>query len=79
MVIKKESQGYELLQKVCAEQNITGAENFFLHNELVKLHGDLFSAVKDHTVFEGIGVGNGMDLLPYDGEWYAEHVFVSEK
>lgn len=79
VVIQKESQGYELLGRVCAEQNITGAEDFFLHDGLTKHHGDLFSAVECNTAFEGIGVGNGMDLLPYHGEWYAEQVFVSEK
>lgn len=79
VVIEKGSQGYEILHRVCAEQNITGAEEFFLHDSLTKHHGDLFSAVGCNTVFEGIGVGNGMDLLPYHGEWYAEQVFVSEK
>lgn len=79
VVIEKESQGYEILHRVCTEQSITGAECFFLHDGLAKRHGDLFSAVKCNTVFEGIGVGNGMDLLPYDGEWYAEQVFISEK
>lgn len=79
VVIKKESRGYEMLHQVCTDQNITGAEDFFLHDELTKHHGDLFSAVECNTVFDGIGVGNGMDLLPYHGEWYAEQVFVSEK
>jgi len=79
VVIEKESQGYEMLCRVCAEQNITGTKGFFLRDELAKHHGDLFSAVECNTVFEGIGVASGMDLLPYDGEWYAEQVFVSEK
>lgn len=79
VVIEKESQGYEILHQVCTEQSITGAEGFFLHDGLAKHHRDLFSTVKCDTVFEGIGVGNGMDLLPYDGEWYAEQVFISEK
>lgn len=79
VVIKERSQGYEILHKVCAERNIAGAEDFFLHDGLTKHHESLFSTVKYNTVFEGIGVGNGMDLLPYDGEWYAEQVFVSEK
>lgn len=79
VVIEKASQGYEILHHVCTEQGITGAEDFFLHDGLAKYHRDLFSTVKCNTVFEGIGVGNGMDLLPYDGEWYAEQVFISEK
>lgn len=79
VVIENESQGYEILHQVCNEQGITGAEDFFLHDGLEKQHGDLFLTVKCNTVFEGIGVGNGMDLLPYDGEWYAEQVFISEK
>lgn len=79
VVIEKESQGYEILHRVCAEQRITGAEEFFLHDGVAKHHENLFSAVECKEVFEGIGVGNDMDLLPYDGEWYAEQVFISTK
>lgn len=79
VVIEKESKGYEELHQVCIDQQITGAEDFFLHDGVAKYHGDLFSMVKYNVVFEGMGVGNGMDLLPYDGEWYAEQVFVSKK
>lgn len=79
VVIEKKSKGYEILHQVCTEQHIIGAEDFFLHDGLAKHHEALFSAVKCNTVFEGVGVDNGMDLLPYQGEWYAEQVFVSEK
>lgn len=79
VVIEKDSKGYETLHRVCAEQHITGAEDFFLHDRLAKNHGVLFSDVKCNVVFEGVGVDNGMDLLPYGGEWYAEQIFVSEK
>lgn len=79
VVIEKASKGYESLQQVCAAQGITGAETFFLQDDLARHHGALFSAVKRHVVLEGMGVDNGMDLLPYPGEWYAEQVFVSEK
>lgn len=79
VVIEKESQGYEILHKVCAEQKITGAEAFFLHDGVAKHHENLFAVVECKEVFEGIGVGNDMDLLPYDGEWYAEQVFISTK
>ena len=79
VVIQKASKGYETLQQVCAKQGLIGAEEFFLHEGLTKQHGDLFSVVECNVIFEGIGVDNGMDLLPYDGEWYAEQVFFSEK
>lgn len=79
VVIGKDSKGYATLQQVCAEQRITGAEDFFLHEGLKINHSVLFSEVTCNTVFEGIGVDNGMDLLPYPGEWYAEQVFISEK
>lgn len=79
VVIQQESQGYKTLQQVCNEQCAEGAEDFFLHDSLTKHHDRLFSNVECNVVFEGIGVGNGMDLLPYHGEWYAEHVYVSEK
>ena len=79
VVIEKESMGYAQLHQVCTDQQITGAEDFFLHDGVLKHHEDLFSGVECHVAFEGIGVGNDMDLLPYDGEWYAEQVFVSKK
>lgn len=79
VVIREPSDGYKQLRAVCAEQGIIGAEDFFLYEGISKHHEALFSAVDCNVVFEGIGVGNGMDLLPYDGEWYAEQVFISEK
>ena len=79
VVIQRESKGYETLHRVCTEQGLVGAEEFFLYEGLTKQHGNLFSAVECNVVFEGIGVDNGMDLLPYDGEWYAEQVFISKK
>lgn len=79
VVIDIASEGYERLHAVCAEQGMTGAEAFFLHGGVARHHEALFSAVDCKVVFEGIGIGNGMDLLPYDGEWYAEQVFISEK
>ena len=79
VVIDEMSKGYEILQQVCAEQNVAGAEEFFLHNGLSKNHSMLFENAVCNTVFDGIGVDNGMDLLPYPGEWYAEQVFVSRK
>ena len=79
VVIEKESKGYELLHQVCAQQQLSGAEAFFIHENVVKHHEALFSGVDCKRVFEGLGVGNDMDLLPYDGEWYAEEVLISTK
>ena len=79
VVIEKESKGYELLHQVCVQQQLSGAEEFFLHEGVVKHHEALFSGVDCKRVFEGRGVGNDMDLLPYDGEWYAEEVLISTK
>ncbi|MBQ8815037.1 MAG: class I SAM-dependent methyltransferase [Lachnospiraceae bacterium] len=79
VVISKDSKGYEILEQVCAEQSVSGAEGFFLKEPLEKRHRDLFGETRLQTVCEGIGVDNGMDLLPYDGEWYAELVFNSKK
>ena len=79
VVIEKASKGYELLHQVCAQQQLSGAEAFFLHEDVVKHHEALFSGVDCKRVFEGLGVGNDMDLLPYDGEWYAEEVLISQK
>ena len=79
VVIEQSSKGFELLSRVCAEQNITGAEAFFLQGGVREAHRVLFPRVVCHTIFEGDGVDNGMDLLPYPGEWYAEQIFESRK
>lgn len=79
VVINRDSKGFELLERVCSEQNITGAEDVYLHKNVETNHGKLFSEVSCNTVFEGIGVENSMDLLPYPGEWYADQVFISKK
>lgn len=79
VVIEKESEGYNLLKKVCDEQNLARADTFFLQSGVMKHHENLFQSVECNVVFEGIGVGNDMDLLPYDGEWYAEQVYISKK
>lgn len=79
VIIEKNSKGFELLEQVCSEQNITGAEDVYLHENVAANHSTLFSAVVCNTVFEGTGVENSMDLLPYPGEWYAEQVFISKK
>lgn len=79
VVINRDSRGFELLEQVCSKQNITGAEDVYLHKNVVSNHGKLFSEVDCRTVFEGIGVENSMDLLPYPGEWYADQVFISKK
>lgn len=79
VVIEKNSKGYEMLHRVCTERGIPKAEEFFLRDGVEDAHRAIFPVVTCKTVFEGIGVGNGMDLLPYDGEWYAEQVYVSEK
>lgn len=79
VVIEKASKGYELLHQVCTQQQLSDAEAFFLHEGVRKNHEVLFSGVDCKVVFEGLGVGNDMDLLPYDGEWYAEEVLISTK
>ena len=79
IVIHKDSKGYQAVQQVCADQNISGGEEFFLHDQIFKHHNALFSAVSYRVAFEGLGIDNGMDLLPYDGEWYADQIFVSKK
>lgn len=79
VIIDRGSKGFELLNQVCSEQNITGAEDVYLHENVVTNHGKRFSAVECNTVFQGIGVENSMDLLPYPGEWYADQVFISKK
>lgn len=79
VVINRASKGFERLEQVCAQQNITGAEDVYLQDNVLRNHESLFSSVTCNVTFEGLGVENSQDLLPYPGEWYAEEVFLSKK
>ncbi|MFX1411673.1 MAG: class I SAM-dependent methyltransferase [Promethearchaeota archaeon] len=71
IVIKENSEGYEVLKKLIGNQALEGYCKFFLANEVEQFHKEAgFKEVEFKMVGESIGQKNELDLLPYEGEWF---------
>ena len=74
--IKKDSDGFKMTAKFCKENNMEGAEKYFLQDELEKSHIEAgFNKVDITTIGESIGKESQFDLIPYEGEWFAVVIF----
>ncbi|MDD6771510.1 MAG: methyltransferase domain-containing protein [Inconstantimicrobium porci] len=75
-IIKKDSEGFKAASSFCKENNMSGAENFYLKPIIEKAHiAAGFSKTDIITIEESLGEKNELDLLPYEGEWFAVSVF----
>jgi len=81
LVIKEESKGFETVKKICAENDMAGAERFYLDEEMRKSHGNYFSELEAHVIVEDIfeAAENKLDLLPFPGEWFAYVTYEGRK
>lgn len=79
IVIRKESQGYRILRDYCAQNDMAGTQDVYVEDTQEAFHEKYFGCVDKSIVMEGIGGKNEVDLLPYEGEWYAEVIFRSKK
>ena len=81
LVIKEDSKGFELVKQICDENNMHGAERTYLDEIMRELHEKHFSEVATHEVVVDIreNIENQMDLLPYQGEWFAYVTYEGKK
>ena len=81
LVIKEDSKGFELVKQICDENNMHGAERTYLDEIMRELHEKHFSKVVTHEVVVDIreNIENQMDLLPYQGEWFAYVTYEGKK
>lgn len=81
LVIKEDSKGFELVKKICEENNMSGAERVYLDEEMRKIHNEYFTEVVAHEVVVDIreNMENKLDLLPYQGEWFAYVTYEGKK
>ena len=81
LVIKENSKGFDAVKKICDENEMTGAERTYLDEVMRELHGKHFSEVLTHVIVEDIreNVENKLDLLPYQGEWFAYVTYEGRK
>lgn len=81
LVIKEDSKGFEAVKKICIENNMMGAERTYLDEVMKELHGKYFSEVLAHEVVADVreNTENKLDLLPYQGEWFAYMTYEGRK
>lgn len=72
IIIKEDSEGFKMLKEFCNENKIIGAEQFSLKTGIEKAYIKAnFDSTDMVTIGESIGEKSDLDLLPFDGEWFA--------
>ena len=75
--MEKNAEGARKAARYFAENQMEGAENIFLREELLTVHRKYFSSVREEIIYEGIAEGVECDLIPCAGEWFANALLVS--
>jgi ubiquinone/menaquinone biosynthesis C-methylase UbiE/uncharacterized protein YbaR (Trm112 family) len=72
VIIKEDSEGFKILKEFCKDNKIIGAEEFTLKTGIQKAYNQAnFDRIDMVTIGESIGEKNDLDLLPFEGEWFA--------
>ena len=81
LVIKEDSKGFDVVKKICEENNMAGAERTYLDEIMKELHDKYFPEVFTHEIVADVreNIENKMDLLPYQGEWFAYVTYEGRK
>jgi len=70
--INEDSKGFKILREFCKNNKIIGAEEFALKTGIQKTYIQVnFDRTDIVTIGESIGEKNDLDLLPFEGEWFA--------
>lgn len=72
VIINEDSKGFKMLKEFCKDNKIIGAEEFALKTGIQKAYIQVnFVRTDIVTIGESIGEKNDLDLLPFEGEWFA--------
>lgn len=71
------AEGAKRAAKFLAENHMEGAEKIFIRNELLAIHKAYFSTVREKIIYEGIAEAVEGDLIPCDGEWFANVILIA--
>lgn len=72
VIIDEYCEGFKTFKKICKENAITGAEELAIKTGIEKFYNQAnFSRSDIITIGESIGEKNELDLLPFEGEWFA--------
>lgn len=72
--MKKGTPGFLELEKIFASNELTGMEKYINREDLLELHQKYYTSIIDEISFEGIAEDEEEDLLPYQGEWFANAI-----
>lgn len=80
ILIKVNSKGYKILKEICSENNIIGEEKSYIEKDIDEVHSKYFTEVSKNVVFEDIKEEeNKLDLLPFQGDWFANVIYKCKK
>jgi ubiquinone/menaquinone biosynthesis C-methylase UbiE/uncharacterized protein YbaR (Trm112 family) len=72
VIIKEDSEGFKMLKEFCNENKVIGAEEFAIKTGIEKAFIEAnFDRINMVTIGESIGEKSDLDLLPFEGEWFA--------
>lgn len=72
IIIDEYCKGFKTLREFCKDNTMIGAENVAIKTGLEKIYTQAnFSKTDIITIGESIGEKNELDLLPFEGEWFA--------
>ena len=72
------ADGAKRVTKYLAENHMEGSEKIFIRNELLEIHKKYFKTVREKVIYEGIAEAVEGDLIPCNGEWFANVVLIAE-
>ena len=75
----KDADGAKKAAAYLAEIGMAGAEKIYIRDELTAIHKKYFDNVREKIIYEGIAEKAEGDLIPCEGEWFANAVIVAEK
>lgn len=70
---------FQALRRLLEENGPAKLADYCLRGKLLEVHRNIFASVEDEIACEGIAEAMEGDLLPLDGEWFANAVILAGK
>lgn len=72
------ADGAKKVARYLSENHMEDAQKIYIRDELLAIHTKYFRNVHEKNIYEGIAEGVEGDLIPCDGEWFANVVLIAE-
>lgn len=76
--MNKEAEGAKKTAEYLAEIGMADAEKIFIREDLLAIHRKYFDTVCEKVIYEGIAEKAEGDLIPCEGEWFANTVITAK-